>query len=359
LAEQSAQDLAREGGRMAGAAGQDGKLNVFISYSRDDLKFADQLRAALLGYYFTITIDRESISPGEDWKQRLGLLIRDADTIVFVLSPSSTRSPVFQWEAREAASLNKRLLPILCRPLDDAAPPPELAALQYTYFYEQPKFPGTGFGTGLNSLRLALNADPEWLREHTRYLRLAKEWEEVGKPSDRRLLSAADISLANKWIADQPEKTAPPIDLQLEFIKASEIEDERRKSEQEERLKDIADARAGEAEQAKRVARRTLAGLAAAVTLALLAGGVAVYAISERNQAQVQEALADKATRIANEQRQAADDQRDLAQKATAAANEQRDLAERATMAANEQRDRALLQESRALAIHAQQARSW
>jgi hypothetical protein len=344
---------------MAGPTGQGDRLNVFISYSRDDLAFADQLRAALLAYDFAVTIDRESITSGEDWKQRLGVLIRDADTIVFVLSPSSARSPVCAWEATEAVSLGKRIIPILCRALDDAVPPPELSALQYTYFYEEPKFPGTGFGTGLNSLRLALNADPEWLREHTRYLRLAKEWVEVGKPSDRRLLSAADIALANKWIAGQPVKATPPTDLQLDFIKASETEDERRKSEQEEQLKNIADARAGEAEQAKRVARRTLAGLAAAVTFALLAGGVAVYAISERNQAQVQETLANKATtRIAYEQRQAADDQRDLAQKATAAANEQRDMAERATKTGNEQRDRALLQQSHALAILAQDASS-
>ncbi len=341
---------------MAGAAGQDGKLNVFISYSRDDLAFADQLRAALLAYDFAITIDRESITSGEDWRQRLGLLIRDADTIVFALSPSSARSTTCAWEAKEAASLGKRIIPILCRPLGDAVPPPELAALQYTYFYEEPKFPGTGFGTGLNNLRLALNADPEWLREHTRYLRLAKEWEEVGKPSDRRLLSAADIALANQWIADQPEKAAPPTALQLEFIKASEQEDERRKSAEAQRLKDIADAKTGEAaaqrqaaDQARRVARRTLAGLAAAVALALLAGGIAVYAINERNQAQVQEALANAATQTANEQR-------DLAQRASAAANEQRALAEKATAVANAQRDRALLQESRALAILAQEA---
>src|ERR1700693_2807454 len=129
---------------MAAPAGQDDKLNVFISYSRDDLKFADQLRAALLGYDFTVTIDRESITSGEDWKRRLGALIRDADTIVFVLSPSSARSPICAWEASEAVSLGKRVIPILCRPLDDA-PPPELATLQYTYFYEEPKFPGTGF----------------------------------------------------------------------------------------------------------------------------------------------------------------------------------------------------------------------
>jgi hypothetical protein len=334
---------------MAEAAQQGEKLNVFISYSRDDIAFADQLRAALLAYDFTATIDRESITSGEDWQKRLGVLIRDADTIVFVLSPSSVRSPVCAWEATEAASLGKRIIPILCRPLGDAIRPPELAALQYTYFYEEPKFPGTGFGTGLNTLRLALNTDPDWLREHTRYLRLAKEWEEVGKSSDRRLLSAADIALANKWIADRPEKAAPPTDLQLEFVRASEQEDERRTSAEAHRLKEITEARTREAsaqkqaaEQARRVAQRTLAGLVAAIALALLAGAIAVYAFEERNQAQVQEALANAATRTANEQRQAADDQRDLAQKAT--------------ITANEQRDRALMQESRALAILAQEA---
>ena len=171
----------------------------------------------------------------------------------------------------------------------------------------------------------------------------------VGKSSDRRLLSAADIALANKWIADRPEKAAPPTDLQLEFVRASEQEDERRTSAEAHRLKEITEARTREAsaqkqaaEQARRVAQRTLAGLVAAIALALLAGAIAVYAFEERNQAQVQEALANAATRTANEQRQAADDQRDLAQKAT--------------ITANEQRDRALMQESRALAILAQEA---
>jgi TIR domain len=68
---------------MAEPAG--GKLNVFISYSRDYIAFADQLRAALLAYDFAVTIDRESITSGEDWKKRLGALIRDADTIVFAV----------------------------------------------------------------------------------------------------------------------------------------------------------------------------------------------------------------------------------------------------------------------------------
>jgi TIR domain len=46
-----------------------GKLRVFISYSRDDLDFADQLAAALDLSGFECFIDREGISGGEAWKQ--------------------------------------------------------------------------------------------------------------------------------------------------------------------------------------------------------------------------------------------------------------------------------------------------
>jgi hypothetical protein len=50
------------GGSVAQAAQPNGKFNVFVSYSRDDLAFADRLRAALLAYEFAVTIDRESIT---------------------------------------------------------------------------------------------------------------------------------------------------------------------------------------------------------------------------------------------------------------------------------------------------------
>jgi hypothetical protein len=49
-----------------------GKLRVFISYSRTESDFADQLQAALQTCGFECVIDREDISGGEDWKTRLG-----------------------------------------------------------------------------------------------------------------------------------------------------------------------------------------------------------------------------------------------------------------------------------------------
>jgi hypothetical protein len=53
------------------------KLRIFISYSRDDLDFADQLDAALNTYGFECFIDRQGVSGGEDWKRRLGGLISE------------------------------------------------------------------------------------------------------------------------------------------------------------------------------------------------------------------------------------------------------------------------------------------
>jgi TIR domain len=87
-------------------------------------------------------------------------LIRDADTVVFVLSPTSARSEICAWEVGEAARLGKRILPILCRPLDGASPPPRLRDLNYSFFYEDPKVLDSGFGTGLAKLVVAQRAPP-------------------------------------------------------------------------------------------------------------------------------------------------------------------------------------------------------
>jgi hypothetical protein len=117
-----------------------GKLRVFISYSRDDLEFADQLDAALNTCGFECLIDRHGISGGEDWKRRLGNLIGEADTVVFVLSPTSARSEVCAWEVEEAARLGKRILPVICQPLKGASPPPQLRERNYIFFHARYEF---------------------------------------------------------------------------------------------------------------------------------------------------------------------------------------------------------------------------
>src|SRR5215472_12870221 len=209
------------------ASSDSGKLRVFISYSRDDLDFADQLDAALNTCGFECLIDRHGISGGEDWKRRLGNLISEGDTVVFVLSPSSARSPICVWEVEEATRLNKRILPIVWRPLGGVSPPQPLQDRNYIFFYEEPKLPDSGFGTGLAGLVATLNTDFDWPREHTRYLQRAMEWDAGGRQTDR-LLSGNDIREAKTWVARRPKGTPEPTALQLDFIHESEEEAEAR-----------------------------------------------------------------------------------------------------------------------------------
>ena len=275
-----------------------GKLRVFISYSRDDLKFADQLDMALNACGFECLIDRHGISGGEEWKGRLGILISQADTVVFVLSPSSARSPICDWEVEEAARLNKRILPVNCRPLESATPPPRLRELNYIFFYEEPKLLGSGFGSGLANLVTALNTDFEWLREHTRYLQRAIEWDTGGRP-ENRLLSGNDIRAAKAWAAARPKSAPEPTALQLDFIRASEEEAEARLSEQRKQLEAVAAAQAEretalhEAEEAlkqaadaqRRRARIRNIALVVVSILAVLAGWLGWVAEKQKEQA--------------------------------------------------------------------------
>jgi TIR domain len=220
-----------------------GKLRVFISYSRDDLRFADQLNAALNACDFDCIMDRQGISGGEDWKIRLGALISETDTVVFVLSPTSARSEICAWEVKEATRVGKRILPIICRPLEGANPPSQLRDRHYIFFYEDQKVSDSGFGTGLASLVAALNIDFEWLREHTRYFQRATEWDRGGRPANR-LLSGDDIAEAKAWAARHPKNAPEPTALHLDFIRASEVEAESRSNAQRKQLEEIAAAQA-------------------------------------------------------------------------------------------------------------------
>ena len=271
------------------------KLRVFISYSRDDLYFADQLDAALDACGFACVIDRQGISGGEDWKRRLGNLISEADTVVFVLSPTSAHSEICAWEVEEAARLGKRILPVSCRPLEGASPPSRLRDLNYVFFYSEPKVSDSGFGTGLASLIAALNTDFNWLREHTRYLQRAIEWDRAGRPANR-LLSGDGIAEAKAWAARRPKSAPEPTPLHLDFIRASEDEAEkvRRKAElDEKRLKDVelqaalqrAEAAKDREAAAKKITRRTLVGTTSVVAVGGVAGffGYRSYEASEQS----------------------------------------------------------------------------
>lgn len=317
--------------QASGPASSDrGKLRVFISYSREDLDFADQLAAALDSSVFECFIDREGISGGEAWKRRLGNLISEADTVIFVLSPSSARSETCNWEVEEAARLNKRILPANWRPLEGVSPPSRLGDLNYIFFYKEPKVPGSGFGTGLASLVAALNTDFEWLREQTRYLQRAMEWDKGGRAANR-LLSGNDILEAKAWAARRPKGALEPTALHLEYIRASEEEAEARLTEQRKQLQAMAAAQAEretalqEREEAlkqrARVARVRNIALVAVSILALLAVSSTGLSLWSYVDAARQKQIAEQQKQTAEQQKQTAEQQKQIAEKQTVQAD--------------------------------------
>lgn len=276
------------------ASADTSRPKVLVSYSRADKVFADELVDALEYSGFEVTIDRQSIMEGEDWKLRLGELIADADTVVFLLSSDSAESPICAWEVTEAQRMAKRILPVLCRPLAGVSPPAPLSALNYVRFDEP-----HSFMKGLRALVRALNSNLDWLREHTRLLGRAREWESAGRPQNR-LLSGSDIDDARAWALRRPNDAPELTQLHFDFIRMSEHREAEKASAERKRLEEMAVAqterehalRAAElaqlekAKESRRVVKRTVAGLIVAVTFALAASFAGIYAFHKKNEAQ-------------------------------------------------------------------------
>ena len=180
------------------------KAKVFISYSRRDMAFVDRLEPALKARGFEPLIDRAEIYAFEDWWKRLQALIERADTIVFVLSPDSVASHEAMKEVEYAASLNKRLAPIVCRRVEDAAVPETLRRLNFVFFDDAAQFEASG-----DRLAEALQTDIGWIRKHTEYGEAARQWSAAGPPGGLQLRSPA-LEDAERWIASRPGNAPVP-----------------------------------------------------------------------------------------------------------------------------------------------------
>jgi FOG: WD40 repeat len=254
------------------------KLRVFLSYSRKDQAFADDLVRTLDTFGFDAYIDREDIAPGEAWEERLGRLIEATDTVVFAVSPDAVASEQCDWEVERAEALGKRLIPVVCREVPESAVPARLTRLNYIFFAGR----DATFGKGLSALIRALNTDIDWIREHTRLAELAARWDSRGR-SETLLLRGADIDDARAWLARRPKEAPEPTEAHRLFIAESEAAETTRNSEEKKRLEAVAVEQRARA----RVQRRFAWALGAATMLVL---GFLGFALHQSYRTQVREA---------------------------------------------------------------------
>lgn len=255
------------------------RARVFLSYSRKDLEFADELIVSLESHGFEMVVDREDLFPGEAWEPRLRHFITEADTTVCIVSAQWLASPQCLQELDIAIGQGRRVLPVIIDQVSPSTLPDAIARLQFVFFVGQ----GRSFARGVADLVRALRTDIDWLREQTRLMDRAQEWAATGR-SAALLLRGAALERALQWLeAPRPEHTHV-LPIVAEFVSASQRgqSDEERK-----RLRG-------------RVRTVGLAGLAA---VGLLSSGVLYF----RSEAAKQRAEA-------ADQRAEAEDQRAIAQ---------------------------------------------
>lgn len=200
--------------------------DVFISYSRRDKEFVRRLSDALKAHDRDPWIDWEDISPGVDWQQEIRLGIENANTFLFVMSPDAIVSRQCIVELEQAIALNKRLLPILLREFDYSDVHPALSSINWLFFRDVDDF-DSAFASLLN----VLDTDLEHVRQHTRLLVRAIEWERKSR-DESFLLRGSDLSEATQWLEKSTRKKPPPTELQREYIHAShQLEEKRREIE--------------------------------------------------------------------------------------------------------------------------------
>jgi hypothetical protein len=186
--------------------------DVFISYSRKDKELARQLTEALEAQGRDVWIDFEDIPFAEDWWQEVVAGIEGSENAIFILSPDSLASEVCGLEVNHIVHNNKRLIPILYRNVRGLDVPKTLSSLNWIYF-ETPETFDQSFSQLVNTITTDIDA----LRQHTRLLVLAREWE-VKSHNPSLLLRGVELD----EFAPMLERT-DLTDLQREFLRQSQV----------------------------------------------------------------------------------------------------------------------------------------
>jgi TIR domain len=241
-------------------AAENKKLKAFISYSRKDVLFAQRIVAALEARGLAPKIDTRDLPKLEDWRRELLGFIREADAVVFIVSPNSISSPVCAWEVEQVAALNKRLAPIVLEHVSDDRIPEAITKINYLFFDTI-----NDFDARVDELAGALQTDLVWLKEHTRLGELGRRWDERHRPGGLTL-RGQELSIAEQWIASRPRGAPEPTDLHKSFV----------------------------AESRRAATRRLRLAVTGSLVIGALALGLATFAFTQRQLAEANRASAVK-----------------------------------------------------------------
>src|SRR5262245_48015364 len=92
--------------------------NIFMSYSRRELSFVDDVVSKLEGEGYNVWLDYRVLIPGTPWKEQIDKGLNNSDTVLLVVSKASISSEYVALEWRHFLEKNQRLILLIFEAVD-------------------------------------------------------------------------------------------------------------------------------------------------------------------------------------------------------------------------------------------------
>jgi WD40 repeat protein len=189
-------------------------VEVFLSYARENSGAARALRQALAAMGHDVWADWTNIPDGAPWREFIREGIVSSDALVHLLTPDSAESAVCREELDIAASHNKRIVVLRAGEVQDGQVHPAAAATNWIPFVES--------DASIQRLKVVLDTDLDWVRQHTEFERGAVKWDEADRRDDLTLRGQA-LQGAVEWLARADvSEDRRPTELQRALVTASQ-----------------------------------------------------------------------------------------------------------------------------------------
>lgn len=198
---------------------QDGMTEVFICHVEEDRSALQQIYETLTRSGLTVWTSWHDIQMGKDFQEAIYYGIETADNFIYLLSPESVRSPWCRRELDYALELNKRIIPILLKPIDADAFPPQIMGLQFVDLTDN--LQTADYREDEKTLLNALAQEATYYKAHKQLLVKALKWErQFRNPSV--LLRGRDLRQTAAWLqVAHSHAHHGPLPIQAEFVQAS------------------------------------------------------------------------------------------------------------------------------------------
>ncbi|MCK5718921.1 MAG: TIR domain-containing protein, partial [Thiomargarita sp.] len=194
--------------------------DIFICYDRYDQTIRDNVIQSLSRHAKTTWAHDRDIQKGADYQREIEVGIENADNFFYFISPHAVVSEYCQAELKHAIQYNKRIIPLLIIPTEEAAVPESLRGLQYIDFTDNTC--QADYDSDIDDILNILRQDQEYYKQHKILLARALKWAaENQKPSF--LLSGHNLENAKTWWRlHEKREQHPPLPVHQELIAASE-----------------------------------------------------------------------------------------------------------------------------------------